>query len=211
MDEIQNTNDTIGQAEEELAHYEARGGKGTPALPADLSVELSRLSRGLEKKQQTGRLSPSEQNMLSRIDKLMNRMGFLAGGKSAPEKRAASDGKNVYDLAQSRVLKQSREKPPVVLHQISEKQADDIIAGIDQQFQEKVVKTMDRPLKPIHQSGSAQNIADIESVSNEPNKEEDGGVNLHDYLSRFRDQRPDESFADHDSSVDLASMAKKEN
>ena len=95
---------------------------------------------------------------------------------------------------------------PVIIPQISSDEADKIIAGINEQFEEKVMKKLRPPAMPPLAKTEPQ--ASRAAVS-EPD-DHGRGTDLQDYLQAIKAERPSVPFADTDSQMDLAKLVSKQ-
>ena len=95
---------------------------------------------------------------------------------------------------------------PVIIPQISSEEADKIIAGINEQFEEKVMKKLRPPAMPP--------LAKVEPQALLPERAKRGdgerGTDLQDYLQAIKAERPSVPFADTDSQMDLAKLVSKQ-
>ena len=176
--------DLIKQAKNELTNFASAGNVG-PFQPSSEALEgVSRLTRDLEIKRQTGALTDNETSLLKEVDELWENIAKANAQKKAP----AIPGQNIYDLKSKTLFQESGDPGQPshpVIPQISPEQADKIIAGINEQFEEKVLKKIKE-------------------------KTPTGGRSLQDYLSTFKPgDLGNIPLASDDSRIDFSKLAKK--
>ena len=179
--------DAIKQVKDELTSYASTGNSGPFQPSPDALASVSRLIRELEIKRQTGVLTDNETSQLKEVDELWENMAKANARKKPP----AVLGQNIYDLKNKRIFQESEDsiKPErPIIPQISSRQADEIIAGINEQFEEKVLKKI---RERDHVAGST------------------AGRSLQDYLSTFKSGSRNIPLAGDDSRIDLNKLAKK--
>lgn len=174
----------IKQVKDELANFQSAGNPGPFQPPAEAIASVSRLTRELEMKRQTGVLTVNEISLLKEVDELWGSIAKANSQKKPP----AATGPNTYDLKNKRIFQENADsgKPShPVTPQISSEQADKIIAEINEQFEEKV-------LKKIKEKTPAS------------------GRSLQDYLSTFKPGDPGNiPLASDDSRIDFSKLAGK--
>lgn len=163
---------------------------------------LSEFRRVLDSKRQIGRLTDGEIFFLSTIDALLFDIADFNTKVRKSSASQAPKGENVYDLGKSALQSPEPAVDTVVIPKISNSEADQIIAGLDQQFADKVLKKLkDRvevDAKPAWEVKDFKVEADVHGE----------GKNLYDYLAKVRTQLPETPFADEDSQKDLSKMAQ---
>jgi len=150
---------------------------------------LSSLTRDLEFKRQKGQLTTSEVSILRSVDDLIERVANYNQGRNSP-------------AGHSSAVKTELDRPKdlVIIPQISAEDADQIIRGINDQFQEKVLSQIKHRHERVEQvveaeTNSSSEVSGIDHVET--------GRNLQDHLAHVRLDRPAIPFADEDSQIDL--------
>lgn len=179
-------------------------GNGEPFLPSmQVGQNFSRAVRGLENKRQLGALTQQEALWLKQADGLMERIARY-GRKSAENPKYGSVYQSlpqVYDQRTGVIGDETEIPPAVFVPNITDEQADEIVAELNRQFEEKVLKTLKK--KPVLAAPPAQPLNDF---GNLPERGAEEGRNLRDYLTAVKAERPDSAFSDADSSMDLAKL-----
>lgn len=184
--------DATQKISEEFARHVASGRTDQFQPSTEASATLSRLARGLETKRQAGELTRYESDQLREIDALWERIAkYNQQTKTGP--------------LPPRRPREFEPPPPLIIPQISAAEADKIIAGLNRQFEEKVMKKIERPLPPPLED-EAQGAAEEAKA---PIGDSRSGRSLQDFLVNVRSERPAIPFADEDSNIDLSRLAKK--
>lgn len=118
---------------------------------------------------------------------------------------------NVTDKSDEIASREGNDAPePLIIPQISDAEADKIITGFNQQFEEKILNKLKSPPIEINEPVSIANV-----IPDQPTlgpRQDSEGVDLQNYLSTIKADRPNVPFADEDSSMDLARLvARKKN
>ncbi len=169
-----------------------------PSIEA--SGVVAKLTKELEKKRQTGKLTEQEAIWLASIDKLQEEIIKFNQGL-AELVTAAPANNNVYNPKDRSLVEQTEPKMPQIIPTISEKQADKIIKDLGEQFEEKVLKKLkDRPSAggDFSEKDFAPSISTLGH-----------GRRLEDYVSILKAERPDRPFMDEDSKMDLSKIKRK--
>ena len=115
-------------------------GKVEPFKPSmQGSMEISRLTRDLETKRETGMISDSELSILSNIDTLWEEI-FKFNNTLASKRSSvlADTPPAAYDFQNSE-FRPEKPMSTTISPNITEELADDIISDFEKQFQEKVM------------------------------------------------------------------------
>lgn len=183
------------------AHLENR--PGTEYVASEkISAELSRLTRDLESKRQFGTLSDAERNFLRDIDQIWERISRY---NQDLKKADPPPGTNLYDLSKQKVSSEPVYEKPVIIPSVSDKEADEIISHLNEQFEEKILKKLRAEGKQISLAPEAKSVEDHipEKMPEHP------GRSLNDFLSTVRASRPKLPFMDEDSHFDLSKLKTK--
>lgn len=101
------------------------------------------------------------------------------------------------------------QKPTVVIPKISRDEADRIIRGFNEQFEEKVLgKLQPSRRAEIMSTKLPENISDYAVPAS---AEAGEGRSLDDYLSAIKAEPPDKPFSDPDSQIDLYAKHRAKN
>lgn len=175
----------------------------------DASAALSRQLRELEFKRQSGAvLTDEEKSLLRETDQLLQDIAK----HNEQLKNLPQTQESLYDLNQSKhVPADDAEAQPPVIPQISDEEANRIIAGIDQQFEEKVMSR-------IRQQGGGSAAPAPRDQRNAPDPEPEAergeqpkGRSLQEYLSVIKTPEHPVPFADEDSGFDLSKLVRRGN
>lgn len=166
---------------DKFQNHAASGETGAFAPDAEDNLQLSQLTRDLEKKRQEGRLTDDEVFTLSQIDKLQEDIAKHSLKPARGESIAAvSNKENIYDLDSSRIRPEPPVPEPAMAPKITSIQASEIIDGINTQFVDKVLKKLkDRVEIPEKHAWEVQDFKVPVAAANE-------GENLSDYLAKMR-------------------------
>ncbi|MBI4050032.1 MAG: hypothetical protein HY398_01125 [Candidatus Doudnabacteria bacterium] len=100
------------------------------------------------------------------------------------------------------------EKPAVIIPKISREEAERIIRGFNEQFEEKVLGQLAPERRAeILSTRLPENVSDYAA----PGSADEAGRNLAEYLSVIKAERPDRPFADADSQFDLYAKHRTKN
>lgn len=133
----------------------------------------SKLIRSLETKRLTGNLTPGELRILKDAYRRREEVERVAPNQNKTEPEQGSE--------------------PVIIPYVSPEEAERIIAGLDKQFQEKVMGKIKS--KQEEQGGLP---AEAEASG--------GGRGLQDYLTAVKAELPRVPFQDEDSHIDLSKL-----
>jgi hypothetical protein len=170
---------------------------------------ISRLTRDLETKRQFGTLTDQEQAFLQRLDQLWEKISKY--NQSLEKPGAFQPRPMIYNLPQNKISEEEVYQKPVIIPNISSKEADKIISHLNEQFEEKIMKKLrERENKelfgadsvPKSQVGGGEDF----SAGIAPGGQ---GRSLQDYLTSVRAERPNLPFADEDSHIDLSKLKSK--
>lgn len=168
----------LGQIKDEFTRHLRDMPESVFYPSAEASLELGKIARTLERKRQTGTLTPSEKACFEEIGRLLERI-------ASHNKRFASG------LSQNTNPREefSEKGSSVFIPQISNVEADRIAASITRQFETKVLSKL-----KMH-----QRLEDLDEGERE-------GRALNEYIDSLRsDFRPGEPFSDEDSQAFLGS------
>ena len=184
---MENSLPAIANLREEFAAHTAKknGLRFQPSLEA--STNISTLTRDLETKRQLGSLSSAEKTLVAEIDTLWQDISWFNNQASAGKTAVAPD--QIYSLKDSKFVDSAKQEPKPELHPISAEVAEEIISGLNKQFEEKV-------MSKLHRDG--ESVAS--GAVGEP------GRNLQEYLSHIHDQKPRLPFAGEESHIDLQKL-----
>ena len=134
--------EVIQKANDEFARHVSSGDGGEFGLSQEASASLSQLTRQLENQRQLGSLTREEKESLREIDQFWEK---IAKYNERKDLRGSTGGELVYNLQQSKLVTPEEHKQPPVIPNISSQEAEKIIAGLNQQFEEKVLSKLKEP------------------------------------------------------------------
>ena len=185
----------------EFETHQQTGTAGSFNASADVGQGVAKMVRGLEERRQTGALTADEQGWLRETDGMLEKISSAAkaGRTSPPAAPRKSPFPQVYQIGSEVRDEEEPTERVAYVPNISGEQADQIIADLDKQFEEKVMaKLRERQTFP-KDPGS-----DFGSVSDLP-----PGRSLGDHAGEIRNDLPTEPFADEDSKKDLSHRIKQ--
>ncbi|OGE76934.1 MAG: hypothetical protein A3C85_01340 [Candidatus Doudnabacteria bacterium RIFCSPHIGHO2_02_FULL_48_21] len=167
----------IAKLSEEFSRHVTNGklGQFFPSMQASTAVSM--LTRDLEMKRELGHLSDAEKAILSQIDDLWE---DIAKYNQSADKNTPPPAEQVYNLAESKMQDVPEEAAPPAHQPISYEQADQIIEGLNKQFEEKIMS------KQRH---------DLEA-----------GRNLQEYMAAVQNKKLRIPFAGEESQIDLSKL-----
>lgn len=190
----------VNRLREEFSRHIAAGQRSKFQPSGGASEELAKLVRGLEQRRQGGALTDSEAGLIRDGDQLLQ---DIARYNEQIEK-APPTSEMTYDLSQSRQVADSPSEP-LVIPNISAEEADRIIAGFNQQFEEKVMAKIRKDQAAIAEPPATYTFepppAEIPVAGAPPQ-----GRSLQDYLETMKEPVHTIPFADDDSSFDLSKL-----
>ena len=167
------------QLREEFSKYIASGRPEQFAPSMQSGTAVSVLTRDLEMKRELDKLSAQEKSALAEIDTLWENIAKFNQGRP----RASDQGERVYSLKDSKFLEPEMEPLVNESHPpISHEQADEIIEGLNKQFEEKIMS-------------KRRDVAT--------------GRNLQEYLALVQ-EKPRLPFAGEESQIDLSKLKRSE-
>jgi len=147
------SDEAVARLREKFLKHMAEQNREAFSAPEQMSMAISVLTRDLQAKREQGTLSDSEQRVLSEIDRLWEDIEKF--NNQARDPKAAFMAEHVYDLKGQ--ISQPPEPAATVVSEpvkISQAEADEIIEGLNRQFEEKV-------LSKLHPQG--RNLQDYRS------------------------------------------------
>jgi len=179
----------ISQVEKEFSEH-VKNNKGKAfSLSEKASVIFSKFIRELEHKRQQNSVTWQEKKWLREADDVIERIGKY--NQSLNNLQSGIRDEMIYHLKSKKISAEAEPEYPASVPKISSDEADKIIAQIDEQFREKVLKKIE-PHKDFTISEPGQ-VA---------------GRNLKDYLENLKEQYPNQPFIDSDSHYDLSKINK---
>ena len=190
----------ISEVEKELAeHVKNNRGKAF-SLSQNASVLFSKFIRELEHKRQQDSVTWQEKNWLKEADDIIERIGKY--NQSLNNLGLGIHDEMLYDLKNQKLSTQTEPKYSASVPKISSDEADKIIAQIDEQFREKVLKKI-----KSHPADSKENNHPDFTITE---AEQGNGRNLNDYLESLKEQYPNQPFLDRDSHYDLSKIKQSD-
>lgn len=178
---MENSQAAIAKLRSEFARAQAseRIGPFQPSLEVSTSVSL--LTQDLETKRQLDSLSSEEKAILAEITVLWQEIARFNDRAQAGKVIAPAEA-HTYSLRDSKILPTpdpEKDKPKLEPHPITAEQAEQIILGLNKQFEEKVMSQRMLP---------------------------EAGQNLQEYISRIKVEKPRLPFAGEESHIDLEKL-----
>lgn len=179
---MENFQETIGRLRAEFVRHET----ATPEVRFQPSLEtssaLAMLTRDLETKRQLGHLTVEEKTTLVEIGTLWQDIARF--NNQAKIQKASPVSVPIYSLAEHKLVEPHQPAPvPPEIPSITHEQANEIITGLNRQFEEKVMSRRSATLPYSPAVGA--------------------GRNLQDYISHLQSQKSSLPFAGEESHIDL--------
>ena len=182
----------------EFEKYTEAQSAGPFNASAEVSDGISKLVRDLEHRRQTGELTSEEKEYLREIDAMLEKIAHAAkAGTQVPTPARTSP--TVYNMGTGDMSEDAEEQVPFFIPNISGEQADKIIADLNKQFEEKVLKKLRQKPAILRTEVSDFGPGDAELPS---------GTNLSEHIKEIAGELPESSFADEDSQKDLSHKVK---
>ncbi len=200
--------EVIRQIKQEFEAY-LKSGQTSAFQPSPAAGSaLTKLARMLELKRQEANLTETERGSLREIDDITEKMSNINRKKSLFDSTPPAiepRNQSVYNLKNQSLQEEPERDFPIFVPKISDADADKIIATLNEQFEEKVLKKLKS--RPFPELSIDQQLSDFSSADTE----EAAGRSLQEYLSAIKAERPDQPFGDEDSDMDTSKQYAKIN
>lgn len=191
---VNTDNPALKELEDEFAKHVTSGSLNEFRPATHTALAFARFSRDLEMQREVGKLTDRETAWLGMADKLLEKISKF--------NREIQNQRPIMPEATPRPGEEDYYPPPIVPG-ISAEMADRIIADLNKQFEEKVLRNLDHPPSP-EPPGSAATIPDFGHETGIS-----GGRTLQDYFQAISPRQAAKPFLDEDSHTDLRKFVQK--